>query len=203
MGFASALAASAPETAKPKAAAKVVAPSAKRKAAVDQRTATWQTELEELEKLKGRMREMEELRARLNLMRNACEAMPKGGELKVRTRLGPPRDGQVGRHIEIQVSDTGEGIRADVGKKLFQPFLTTKTGGTGLGLAIVHKVAELHGGEILWNSAPGRGATFTLRIPLRVPEAPEDRTADDGTAGDRGRKTDRPRSPAQRGNHGD
>jgi len=108
-------------------------------------------------------------RAILNLMRNACEAMPRGGRLGVRTRIGPPRPGQAGNHVEIQVSDTGEGIPPEVGAKLFQPFVSSKAGGVGLGLAIVQKVAELHRGEVLWNSTPGEGTTFTLRIPLRQP----------------------------------
>jgi len=71
--------------------------------------------------------------------------------------------------VEIQVSDTGEGIPPEVGAKLFQPFVSSKAGGVGLGLAIVQKVAELHRGEVLWNSTPGEGTTFTLRIPLRQP----------------------------------
>ena len=109
-------------------------------------------------------------RALLNLMRNACEAMPNGGRIKLRTRIGGPPKGQAGRQVEIQVSDTGDGVPKDIAGRLFQPFATSKTGGTGLGLAIVQKVAELHKGEVLWNSTPGEGTTFTLRIPLRCPE---------------------------------
>ncbi len=95
----------------------------------------------------------------LNLFKNSLEAMPRGGELTVATRT---RDGQA----EISISDTGEGMPPDVKAKIFQPYFTTKEKGTGLGLAICRNILEEHGGCIFADSAPGKGSTFTIQIPL-------------------------------------
>ena len=71
----------------------------------------------------------------------------------------------------IEVRDTGPGV--DPGKRLtvFEPFFTTKPEGTGLGLWIVQQIATAHHGTVAVTDAPGGGAAFTLRLPLRVPEA--------------------------------
>ena len=95
----------------------------------------------------------------LNLVLNAIQAMPAGGTLTLTTAL---RDGT----IEVQVSDTGVGIPVENRKKLFSPFFTTKTEGTGLGLAITYRIIENHRGTIDVASEPGKGATFTVRIPV-------------------------------------
>ena len=63
-------------------------------------------------------------------------------------------------------SDTGGGITLEVGQHLFEPFFTTKPQGTGLGLAIVRKVIDAHDGHIDAVSAPGRGATFRVTLPV-------------------------------------
>ena len=95
----------------------------------------------------------------LNLVINAVEAMPDGGELTIATQH---RDGQV----YIRFGDTGPGINPDEAKKIFEPFYTTKHSGTGLGLAVSYGIVQRHGGEITVESAPGRGATFIVSVPV-------------------------------------
>lgn len=102
----------------------------------------------------------------INLFKNAMEAMPQGGELTVATRVNGP-------FAEIRVTDTGEGMPPEVAANIFQPYFTTKEKGTGLGLAICNLIVkEQHGGFLLVESAPGKGSTFTLQLPLA--EAPSD-----------------------------
>ena len=64
------------------------------------------------------------------------------------------------------MSDTGPGIRAEDRTRVFEPYFTTKEGGTGLGLAIAQRIAEEHGGALELSSTPGKGATFTLTLPV-------------------------------------
>jgi signal transduction histidine kinase len=93
----------------------------------------------------------------LNLLLNAKDAMPEGGDLTV--RLYEP-DG--GKRICMAVADTGAGIPADVLPTIYQPFSSTKKGGLGLGLAKTRAIVEAHGGGIACSSEPGRGTTFTV-----------------------------------------
>jgi two-component system sensor histidine kinase PilS (NtrC family) len=94
-----------------------------------------------------------------NLVLNAAQAMPTGGELTVTARVEA-------RTLAIRVSDTGAGIPGSVLPHIFEPFFSTKSGGSGLGLALVDRVTRDHGGEVLVDSTPGLGTTVTLRLPV-------------------------------------
>ncbi len=96
----------------------------------------------------------------LNLIKNGFEVMSQGGTLTVETSLAD-------ESVEIRVRDTGPGISAEVGRRLFEQFFTTKPQGTGLGLPISRQIVEEHGGRIEWQSTPGAGATFTVTLPLK------------------------------------
>ncbi len=99
------------------------------------------------------------------LMLNALDAMEQGGQLTLRTGRDRLRPGEV----VVEVQDTGIGIPRDEQTKIFEPFYTTKPPGrgTGLGLSICYGIVEDHRGRILVDSAPGRGATFRVRLPAR------------------------------------
>jgi signal transduction histidine kinase len=103
-------------------------------------------------------------RATLNLILNALDAMPHGGELAVTGTAGP-------RGVELEVADSGPGVKEEDGPRLFEPFFTTKSGGTGLGLAIVERIAAAHGGHVSVRNCPQGGAAFTIRLPYRNMEA--------------------------------
>lgn len=98
----------------------------------------------------------------LALVMNAIDAMPRGGNLWLRTGFFPESS-----EIEIQVQDDGMGIAPDLLPRIFDPFLTTKeTGqGVGLGLAISRSIVERHAGRISVDSEPGRGTTFRVVLP--------------------------------------
>ena len=96
----------------------------------------------------------------LNLVKNGLEALGRGGKLTVSTR-------RVDDQVEIAIQDTGPGIAADVGDRLFEQFFTTKPQGTGLGLYISRQIIEQHGGTLRWESAPGTGTTFTATLPIK------------------------------------
>jgi signal transduction histidine kinase len=69
--------------------------------------------------------------------------------------------------VRIQVRDTGPGIPEDIRHRLFEPFVSRRSGGSGLGLAIVQRAIEAHRGAIFVESAPGAGTTFTIYLPAR------------------------------------
>ncbi|NLX14374.1 MAG: HAMP domain-containing protein [Phycisphaerales bacterium] len=96
----------------------------------------------------------------LNLFLNACEAMPNGGTLTLRTT-------QRDRLVVIQVADTGHGIRREHLDQIFEPFFSTKPVGksTGLGLSVSYGIIEQHGGSLEVESAEGNGAVFTIILP--------------------------------------
>ncbi len=100
----------------------------------------------------------------INLCVNARDAMPHGGNLRVRIR----RCGET--HVELSVADDGEGISEENLPRLFEPFFSTKGTGSGLGLAVVAGIVSAHGGEIVAKSELGKGTTFVIRLPLAVSE---------------------------------
>ena len=102
-----------------------------------------------------------------NLMTNAADAMPEGGELVIHTR-------RVDDHkIALELTDEGVGISAENQAHLFTPFFTTKPPGkgTGLGLSIVYGIIKMHGGQIMVESEPGQGTRFTIYLPINNPGA--------------------------------
>lgn len=101
-------------------------------------------------------------RALQNLILNALDAMPEGGELSVLTE-------QRGSSARITISDTGKGLTSEECERLFTPYYTTKQHGTGLGLAIVQSVVSDHGGTISLESGPERGTAFRIELPQNGP----------------------------------
>jgi signal transduction histidine kinase len=95
----------------------------------------------------------------LNLVLNAVEAMPQGGQLQ----LTLSRRGEM---AEITVADTGKGIPPELRQKVFQLFFTTRPGGSGIGLASTFRIVQLHNGSINFTSEVGRGTTFRIELPL-------------------------------------
>jgi PAS domain S-box-containing protein len=95
----------------------------------------------------------------LNLVLNAVDAMPSGGQL----RLMLSRRGEM---AEITVGDTGKGIPMENRQKIFQLFFTTRPGGSGIGLASTFRIVQLHNGSIDFTSEVGRGTTFRIELPL-------------------------------------
>jgi len=110
-----------------------------------------------------------------NLITNACDAMPEGGQLKITTRLSQPRTealreavDEARKTVEIEFSDTGEGISEENMIRIFDPFFTTKdtNKGTGLGLSICYGIIKEHGGFIDVKSEKGKGTTFIVALPV-------------------------------------
>jgi two-component system NtrC family sensor kinase len=97
----------------------------------------------------------------LNILLNAAEAMPAGGDLLIASRADPD-----GRNAVLSIADTGPGIPDDIRDRLFEPFFTTKRTGTGLGLSIAYGIVEQHRGTIQVESVPGRGTTFLVTLPV-------------------------------------
>jgi signal transduction histidine kinase len=100
--------------------------------------------------------------AMLNVVVNAIEAMPDGGQLRFESAVR-------GDDAEIRISDTGCGIRPELKEKVFGLYFTTKQTGSGIGLAMTFRIVQLHDGTIDFTSEPGKGTTFVIRIPTAVP----------------------------------
>jgi len=123
----------------------------------------------------------------LNLVVNACHAMPEGGQLKIKSRIVDLREVESGlslppgSYAQISVSDTGHGMTPEIRRRVFEPFFTTKElgKGTGLGLSQVYGFTTQSGGEIKVDSALELGTTFTLYFPLAKDKelAPTEETA--------------------------
>ncbi|MEW6078024.1 MAG: ATP-binding protein [Thermodesulfobacteriota bacterium] len=107
--------------------------------------------------------------ALINLMMNAIEATPPGGRVSLSTRFLPDED-----TVEVTVTDTGKGIDPENADKVFEPFFTTRSDGNGLGLAITHGIIEQHGGTITFDSKPGEGTCFRIRLPIYKEEVNDD-----------------------------
>jgi signal transduction histidine kinase len=97
----------------------------------------------------------------LNVVVNAIEAMPAGGELRFESAASDDM-------VEIRVSDTGPGIPTELREKIFRLYFTTKQEGSGIGLAMTFRIVQLHDGTIDFTSEPGKGTTFSIRLPLAV-----------------------------------
>jgi two-component system nitrogen regulation sensor histidine kinase GlnL len=115
-----------------------------------------------------------------NLVQNGVEAMPGGGRLTLTTRLsldtvyGGRVDAGAGPRplVEVQVTDEGEGIPAELRDRVFDPFVTTKARGLGLGLALAHRIVEEHRGALRVASTPGKGTSFSCYLPVAPTSAP-------------------------------
>lgn len=98
----------------------------------------------------------------INIIKNAVEAMPMGGTLRVKTSW--TKTDRL-RFLEITFEDTGHGISRKNIEKVFAPFFTTKATGTGIGLSVVKKIMEIHDGRVNIKSRPGKGTVVTLQLP--------------------------------------
>jgi two-component system sensor histidine kinase AtoS len=113
----------------------------------------------------------------VNLVANAVEAMPTGGQLTVRIAWADDHGALIAgraaspRRIRLEVEDTGVGIAPSQAEQVFTPFFSTKPRGTGLGLALTHKLVQDHGGTIDFHTFRGVGTTFRIVLPL-VPDVP-------------------------------
>jgi signal transduction histidine kinase len=108
--------------------------------------------------------------AHLNLAKNAEQAMPNGGKLKI--TCGSTKDGRV----EIRIADTGVGIAPENLARIFDLYFTTKDAGTGIGLSLVYRTIQLHSGDIDVESRPGAGTTFIIKMPKAGPGTPLEET---------------------------
>jgi two-component system, NtrC family, nitrogen regulation sensor histidine kinase GlnL len=107
----------------------------------------------------------------LNIIKNAIEAMSKGGKLTVVTRMSDlftsvQADGRKHRLMVVKISDTGPGIKQEHLQDIFAPFFTTKDKGVGLGLALSYQIVQEHLGTIRVESREGEGTTFSVYLPL-------------------------------------
>ena len=97
----------------------------------------------------------------LNVVVNAIQAMPQGGDLRIECAVRE-------EEAEIRISDTGVGIPPELRDKIFRLYYTTKPEGSGIGLAMTFRIVQLHDGAIDFTSEPGKGTTFVVRLPVSV-----------------------------------
>jgi PAS domain S-box-containing protein len=98
-----------------------------------------------------------------NLLLNARDAMPRGGDVRIETAPEPARAGW----LRLTIADTGSGLRPEQVEKIWEPFYTTKASGSGLGLSVTHRIIREHGGTVDVQSEPGCGTTFMISLPLQ------------------------------------
>ena len=105
-----------------------------------------------------------------NILLNARQAMPGGGSIEVRAENVDLQDGseEADRRVRISIRDYGRGISAEVLRRIFDPYFTTKPGGAGLGLATAYAIVYKHGGHIAVESAPETGTVFTVDLPASL-----------------------------------
>ena len=96
-----------------------------------------------------------------NILVNSVEAIQRKGEIRIKVWIE-------GKWINIEISDTGIGIKKELLEKIFEPYFSTKEGGTGLGLSIAKKIIDQHDGTILIRSKPYKGTTILIRVPILV-----------------------------------
>ncbi|MEO0686044.1 MAG: ATP-binding protein, partial [Cyanobacteria bacterium J06649_11] len=99
----------------------------------------------------------------INIVQNACEAIPPGEEVKLNVDSNLERE-----EVSIQVRNGGEPIPPDILPLLTQPFYSTKSSGTGLGLAITKRIVEAHNGKFVIESNAEEGTSVTVKLPLAV-----------------------------------
>jgi signal transduction histidine kinase len=99
--------------------------------------------------------------AMLNVVVNAIQAMPEGGELHFEATTSEDT-------AEVRISDSGGGISEDLRDKIFRLYFSTKQQGSGIGLAMTFRIVQLHDGTIDFTSEPGKGTTFLIRLPIAV-----------------------------------
>ena len=129
----------------------------------------------------------------LNLLVNASDAMPDGGDLRLETAEASPDEirgefrPRAGRYVALRITDSGVGVAPAIRERVFEPFFSTKEmgHGTGLGLASVYGIVKGHGGYVVVDSEPGRGSTFSVFLPVAVrtrkaPDDPDRRVSRDG-----------------------
>jgi two-component system, NtrC family, nitrogen regulation sensor histidine kinase GlnL len=102
----------------------------------------------------------------INLIKNALEASEEGGSVSIEISAGEEVYDEHCSSVTIRVRDSGAGIERVNLDHVFEPFFTTKPGGTGLGLYITHDIVKRHGGEITVRSEAGKGASFTVQLPI-------------------------------------
>ena len=107
--------------------------------------------------------------ALINLLKNAAEASPDGGQITLSAFSDDCN------HIVLSVSDTGNGMTPEQQAHIFEPFVSYKTGGTGLGLAIVQSIVSAHHGHLSVKSLPGSGSSFCILLP--IPLSPVEKSA--------------------------
>ncbi|WP_052666204.1 hybrid sensor histidine kinase/response regulator [Nitriliruptor alkaliphilus] len=123
----------------------------------------------------------------VNLLLNARDAMPDGGQIELRaSEVTMPGGGRSREHplapgpyVRLEVEDTGQGMPREISDRIFEPFFTTKTAGdgTGLGLSTAHTIVASHDGDIAVDSRPGEGTTFTVHLPAARTTRPAPRPA--------------------------